>query len=1292
MHQHTKEKCEELYSKKIHGNHLFCEYHIKTSLYQGGVCKYCHPNLTVLGIPQDSVKTLLKKKPEHVFHIYTLRNSNVDYNPIYHTHRSSNPGNFQNSRDNEPQMCSEIPKEIIGRIFLAGLPPPPPPPNQINSPPQQSLPSSSPPPPSDSPPPSPTSNNALREFIQHEVEYSPFLCFKVRDPPVLQHPHLYLYDNINRIIQNINSSQLLRNSHNNSYKAWIWADSHFKRTEYDEAGCPYDARDFMFHNTHAIKLPAYSEEKLSKKNLYSLIKDLCYRFNHVHESLARSGWSHEYTDNIRIVLAHYQGRPLESTGRLKSSKNIESFIAYPKGRRGARYCINFNYTKMLINKKLKNREVCEGDPKFAPCVRFALKAHYINHSTTLPNKNEVMTKLLTIQDAYKYGKNTEQALVEQHVKIPKNLFSKGITLKDFGQLESVNKLPIAVYYLTKCKIDPKGVYINTLRAPKRSKLEKYNTPVCHLLMLSDDHVAYIPNMEEYMQCVFDHRIARGDQPINQRTIRRCPYCFNVLLNKDYLKSHLIKGTCYSDTSQPAAIHLPARGSKIKYENITDAENPELTVILDTESKLVDADKFPTSNSTGDNDIHSSSPEHFESVFMGMQNDQIADHKISKQHIPQSIGMMFIDEKNRDIGYEEFIDDDVQYTFADNLTKHIQKQMDDISSKRCITPYLTKPNIKAFYSATHCGHCKGEFSRMPSKSKHKHHDHTIHPVYDDKGNIIKGNYLDALCSFCNLRVTSKRKHAICLFHNGSSYDVPQLMKGLTSNKENIKNIKILPKGPFSYYNVKFKNASFIDSCSFIQAGLAELVDLKCKNIEPHKLIEEIPITVNRVTKMFSEDLIPYIGNKGVYPYKIAQNVKDLESIKEFPEKIHFYDDLKDEPIADDDYERGKKVWEILELKFGNQMSLKVLHSFYLLTDISLLADVWIFYCNLIKSDFNVHPANSLTGPGLAYKAALRMGKTDLEQLHCHSQFLDFESSLRGGFVSVTKRHVVCNNIELGEKYDRDKKYVFLIFIDWNSLYSQLLSMNLPVGLFTYLEDPKNFDKQEIMKIDTSNDAEVGYFVTASITIPEHLKKLYDDLPLGLVNTDKINPSPHTKSINELGGNHKLVAGHFDLNEYTFDIELLQFYLEMGCELVETHRVISFDQKQIFKPYIDHCVQRRKKEKNKPILNRMYKLLANSLYGRTILNDRKYNTNTRLYHRADLNRPLSDPKFRKLRMVSSDCYSVTKNKSHIMLKSPIYIGAMILQKAKLQNFRFHYKVVKPSAANFPKEHIICDEKDK
>ena len=266
VHQHTKENCDRLFRKRALQAKNYCEHHQNIALLQGGVCRYCYPNLRVLGIPQESVKTLLKTTPENVYHIYTLRDCNISYNNLDPTHRSSNSGNLQNSPDNEYQICYEIPHEITQR-FIRGLPPPPPPPNENNLPPQGSDPSSSPPPPAESPPPSPTSNNALREFIQHEVEYSPFLCFKVRDPPVLQQPHLYLYDNINPIIRSINTSQLLRNSHNISYKAWIWAESHFKRTEYDEEGCPYVTRDHVFHNTHAIKIPAYSEIMNKKKSL-----------------------------------------------------------------------------------------------------------------------------------------------------------------------------------------------------------------------------------------------------------------------------------------------------------------------------------------------------------------------------------------------------------------------------------------------------------------------------------------------------------------------------------------------------------------------------------------------------------------------------------------------------------------------------------------------------------------------------------------------------------------------------------------------------------------------------------------------------------------------------------------------------------------------------------------------------------------------------------------------------------------------------------------------------------------
>ena len=70
------------------------------------------------------------------------------------------------------------------------------------------------------------------------------------------------------------------------------------------------------------------------------------------------------------------------------------------------------------------------------------------------------------------------------------------------------------------------------------------------------------------------------------------------------------------------------------------------------------------------------------------------------------------------------------------------------------------------------------------------------------------------------------------------------------------------------------------------------------------------------------------------------------------------------------------------------------------------------------------------------------------------------------------------------------------------------------------------------------------ITASIKIPDRLKEYYDDLPLGLVQTDKIYPSDYTKSISKNGGEKKLIAGHFDLEGYSFDTELLQFFGKWG----------------------------------------------------------------------------------------------------------------------------------------------------
>ena len=91
-----------------------------------------------------------------------------------------------------------------------------------------------------------------------------------------------------------------------------------------------------------------------------------------------------------------------------------------------------------------------------------------------------------------------------------------------------------------------------------------------------------------------------------------------------------------------------------------------------------------------------------------------------------------------------------------------------------------------------------------------------------------------------------------------------------------------------------------------------------------------------------------------------------------------------------------------------MSLKVLHEFYLCLDVMLLSDIWLWYCSTIVDDFNIHPTNFLTANSLAWHVARKMSRTRLQLLSDYQLFTDFENSIKGGFVSVTRRFCKPNN--------------------------------------------------------------------------------------------------------------------------------------------------------------------------------------------------------------------------------------------------------------------------------------------
>ena len=160
----------------------------------------------------------------------------------------------------------------------------------------------------------------------------------------------------------------------------------------------------------------------------------------------------------------------------------------------------------------------------------------------------------------------------------------------------------------------------------------------------------------------------------------------------------------------------------------------------------------------------------------------------------------------------------------------------------------------------------------------------------------------------------------------------------------------------------------------------------------------------------------------------------------------------------------------------------------------------------------------------------------------------------------------------------------------------------------------------------------------------------------------------------------------MREHGMDLETLQFYIKMGVKLIDIHRVIRFSQKPYFKPFIEHCARKRRENLNDPVLNKCYKLLMNSLYGRTIMDVLKYNLDTKLVTEENINAEISHPRFHTITKVSDPCYLITKFKERVMLNAPIYIGCIVLQKAKLYNLKLHYTIVKPSANDFPSDPAL------
>ena len=139
--------------------------------------------------------------------------------------------------------------------------------------------------------------------------------------------------------------------------------------------------------------------------------------------------------------------------------------------------------------------------------------------------------------------------------------------------------------------------------------------------------------------------------------------------------------------------------------------------------------------------------------------------------------------------------------------------------------------------------------------------------------------------------------------------------------------------------------------------------------------------------------------------------------------------------------------------------------------------------------------------------------------------------------------------------------------------------------------------------------------------------------------------------------KLVPNLMNKNNYVIHYRKLQQCLELGMKI---HRILKFKQNDWMRPFIDFNTQKRTVSNNEADKN-FFKLMNNSVYGKTMKNLRK-EINVRVVRNSqDIIKYISRPRCVNWKVYEDNFAAIHEEKISLLSK-PIYVGFTVLETSK------------------------------
>ena len=144
------------------------------------------------------------------------------------------------------------------------------------------------------------------------------------------------------------------------------------------------------------------------------------------------------------------------------------------------------------------------------------------------------------------------------------------------------------------------------------------------------------------------------------------------------------------------------------------------------------------------------------------------------------------------------------------------------------------------------------------------------------------------------------------------------------------------------------------------------------------------------------------------------------------------------------------------------------------------------------------------------------------------------------------------------------------------------------------------------------------------------------------------------------------------KYVAHINSLKQALNHGLKLKKIHRIIKFNQEAWLKPYVDMNTELRKEAKN-DFEKDLFKLMNNSVFGKTMENIRKHREIKLVTTDKKRSKLVSEKNYHTINLISEDLSIIEMKKPKVKMNKPIYLGLSISEISKILMYEFWYDYI-------------------